>query len=68
MAELKLWEKSLGGEFMSIDEKEKKLVKLNEKKRELTKLLKQKVESSYRKRLEKRLEEINNEIEDLIYG
>lgn len=53
---------------MSVAEKEKQIIKLNEKRREIIKLLKQKIENPYRKKLEKRLEEINKEIEDLVYG
>ena len=52
---------------MSVAEKEKKLIKLNDERRKIIKFLKEKIENPYRKRLEKRLEEINKEIEDLIY-
>lgn len=53
---------------MSVAEKEKKLIKLNDERRKIIKFLKERTEQSYKKKLQKRLEEINREIEELIYG
>lgn len=53
---------------MTNAEKEKKIIELNDKRREIIKYLKQKVEKGYHDKMMKKLEEINKEIEELIYG
>lgn len=53
---------------MSVAEREKKIIKLNDERRRIIKFLKERTEDRYKKRLQKRLEEINKEIEELVYG
>ena len=53
---------------MSAEEKEIKIIKLNEERLKLIKKLKNKTRPEYEQKYAKRIEQINHEIEELIYG
>ena len=53
---------------MSVAEKEMLIIKLNEERLKLIKKIKSEKHSEYEEKYNRRIEEINKQIEELIYG
>lgn len=54
--------------MMSVAEKETKIIKLNEERLKLIKKIKSGIHPEHEQKYVKRIEQINREIEELIYG